>query len=44
MAAGDAASGEVDPTGDIHASGDYRKHLLGVMVRRGALSAIERAG
>ncbi len=42
-AAGDAASGEVDPTGDIHASGDYRKHLLGVMVRRGALSAIERA-
>ncbi len=43
-AAGDAASGEVDPTGDIHASADYRKHLIGVMVKRGTLSAIERAG
>jgi aerobic carbon-monoxide dehydrogenase medium subunit len=29
-----AARGEVDPTGDIHASADYRRHLVGVLARR----------
>ena len=43
-AAGDAASAEIDPTGDIHGSADYRKHLIGVMVKRAVLSAAERAG
>jgi len=42
-AAGEATTGEVDPTGDIHATAEYRKHLLGVMVRRGVTSAAERA-
>jgi len=36
--AGAAASGEVDPAGDIHGSAGYRRHLTGVMVQR-ALTA-----
>lgn len=38
-AAQDAASGEVDPAGDIHASARYRKALVGTLLGR----AIERA-
>jgi aerobic carbon-monoxide dehydrogenase medium subunit len=34
-----AAAREVDPSGDIHGSADYRRHLTGVLVRR----ALERA-
>jgi carbon-monoxide dehydrogenase medium subunit len=34
-----AASAAVDPADDIHASGAYRKHLIGVMVERALRSA-----
>lgn len=34
-----AASAAVDPADDIHASGAYRKHLVGVMVERALRSA-----
>ena len=34
----------IDPTGDIHGSGEYRKGLIEVMVRRAILAAAERAG
>jgi carbon-monoxide dehydrogenase medium subunit len=37
--AGVAASATVDPQGDIHASGAYRKSLIGTMVERALLSA-----
>jgi len=36
---GVAASAAVDPQGDIHASGAYRKSLIGTMVERALLSA-----
>jgi carbon-monoxide dehydrogenase medium subunit len=38
-----AASGAVDPADDIHASGAYRKTLIGVMVERALRDAIDRA-
>ncbi|WP_213454347.1 FAD binding domain-containing protein [Rhizomonospora bruguierae] len=38
-----AARGEVDPTGDIHASADYRRHLVGVLARR-VLTTIAEEG
>ena len=34
---------ECDPTGDIYASGEYRRHLLSVYSRRAILLAYERA-
>lgn len=37
--AGAAASAAVDPQSDIHASGAYRKSLIGTMVERALLSA-----
>jgi aerobic carbon-monoxide dehydrogenase medium subunit len=37
--AGEAASAAVNPQGDIHASGAYRKSLIGTMVERALLSA-----
>jgi aerobic carbon-monoxide dehydrogenase medium subunit len=37
------AAGEVDPAGDIHASGAYRKTLIGVMVERALRDAVDRA-
>jgi CO/xanthine dehydrogenase FAD-binding subunit len=32
-----AARGEVDPTGDLHADADYRRHMVGVLLERGLL-------
>ena len=32
-----AARAEVNPTGDIHADADYRRHLVGVLLERGLL-------
>jgi len=32
--AAEAASAAVDPPSDIHADGEYRRELLGVLVRR----------
>ena len=32
--AGEAASGDADPVSDIHASEDYRRHLIKVLTER----------
>jgi carbon-monoxide dehydrogenase medium subunit len=42
-AAGAAASAGLDPTSDLHASGAYRKHVAGVLVRRALKVATARA-
>ena len=42
-AAADAAREEVDPPYDIHASSEYRRHLVGVLVSRVLPLAFERA-
>ena len=42
--AAERAAAGVEPTGDIHGSGQYRKHLIGVMARRAIAAAAERAG
>ena len=41
--AGEAASQECEPVGDIHASEEYRRHLIGVLTRRMAKTAFEQA-
>ncbi len=42
-AAADRVSQDIDPPGDIHASAAYRRHLSGVLTRRGLTRAFERA-
>ena len=42
-AAAEAARAEVDPPYDIHASSDYRRHLVGVLVGRALPVAFARA-
>lgn len=42
-AAGRLAQGQVDPEPDIHASGDYRRHLVGVLTGRAMHEAARRA-
>ena len=39
-----AASAEVDPDSDVHATADYRRKLAGVMTKRAVLKAASRAG
>lgn len=41
--AADDAAREVDPPADIHATAAYRRHLVGVLVRRALARAVERA-
>jgi carbon-monoxide dehydrogenase medium subunit len=41
--AGEAASQECEPVGDIHASEEYRRHLIGVLTKRMAKAAFEQA-
>jgi aerobic carbon-monoxide dehydrogenase medium subunit len=41
--AGEAASQECEPVGDIHASEDYRRHLIGVLTKRMTRAAFEQA-
>lgn len=43
-AAAEAADGEVEPTGDIHATADYKRHLARVLARRALTEAAARAG
>lgn len=43
-AAETAASADIDPGSDIHASADFRRHLAGVLARRALIRAYERAG
>ena len=42
-AADAAANDDIDPSGDIHASVDYRRHLAQVLSRRAMTQAFERA-
>lgn len=42
-AAAAAAAEDIDPTSDIHASADFRRHLAEVLARRALLQACERA-
>lgn len=42
-AAETAASEDIDPTGDIHASAEYRRHLAKVLARQALEQATERA-
>jgi aerobic carbon-monoxide dehydrogenase medium subunit len=42
-AAETAASDDIDPAGDIHASAEYRRHLVKVLTRQGLTQAFERA-
>jgi carbon-monoxide dehydrogenase medium subunit len=39
----DLVAGSLDPTADIHASGEYRRHLAATLTERGVARAIERA-
>jgi len=41
--AGEAAAQECEPVGDIHASEEYRRHLIGVLTKRMAKAAFEQA-
>ena len=43
-AAAHRAVADIEPTGDIHGSSEYRRNLIEAMVRRGVLQAAERAG
>ena len=38
-----AANDDIDPSGDIHASAEYRRHLAKVLTRQGLTQAFERA-
>ena len=42
-AAGRLAQGQVDPEGDIHATADYRRHLVGVLTARALRAAAGEA-
>ena len=37
-----AVSGGLNPSDDVHASGEYRRHVAGVLSRRGLREALER--
>jgi CO/xanthine dehydrogenase FAD-binding subunit len=41
--AGEAAAAECDPAADIHASVEYRRHLIKVLTKRMAKEACEKA-
>jgi CO/xanthine dehydrogenase FAD-binding subunit len=43
-AATNAARVGIEPNTDLHASADYRRHLVGVLVRRALTAAWRRAG
>ena len=42
-AAAEAVDAEIDPSGDIHASAEFRRHLAKVLTRRALETAAERA-
>ncbi len=42
--AGAKAAEASDPSNDVHASADFRRHLVGVLTKRAIKAAVERAG
>jgi carbon-monoxide dehydrogenase medium subunit len=36
--------GTISPSGNVHASADYQRHIAGVLTRRALASAHERVG
>jgi carbon-monoxide dehydrogenase medium subunit len=42
--AGEIVAATVDPTADLHASANHRRHLAAVLTRRGLRTAIDRIG
>ncbi len=42
--ASEVVSNTLDPTGDVHATADYRKHIAGVLTRKGLAEASSRIG
>lgn len=42
-AAGHAAAHEIDPSGDLHATTGFKRHLAAVLARRAVMKAVERA-
>ncbi len=43
QAAANAVDAEIDPSGDIHASAEFRRHLARVLTRRALTMALQRA-
>lgn len=43
-AAAQEVDGEIDPASDIHASGEYRRHVAKVLIKRALRNAWQRAG
>jgi CO/xanthine dehydrogenase FAD-binding subunit len=43
QAAAEAVNAEIDPSGDIHASAQFRRHLAKVLTRRALVQACERS-
>ncbi|MGB4223814.1 MAG: hypothetical protein WBJ54_08360, partial [Syntrophorhabdus sp.] len=41
--AGEAAAGDADPVSDIHASADFRRHLIKVLTKRMVKQAWDQA-
>jgi len=41
--ASEAAASAVEPTGSVHASAEYQRHLAGVLARRALRAAVGRA-
>ena len=44
MTAAEIVSAQLDPPSDVHGTTNYRKHIAGVLTRRGLAEAAARIG